>query len=377
MLLLLQHLENERLGPLDVKESSFPAVEFHWIYKSGIHIGFDADDDKLVYMVKIFDPKTTSTEDQLHLTKALQGLMDYARTVPPITTNKAQKLTRIRDLLRDEAQNAKSVINDFEDEDGKSIPSHHAERGDKSIGMMEPKGSMYGVGWHGSQEAGKNLVAYAHKRTRLAYKIACKLMDDNTLLFIQQFYAHEFSKLSPLAVHTMVKISERFRTPPFGQVSFDGNDRAFPFCPNLTMTIDDFSNLFHLDRDICEYVFGIWWAAEVIDFQSKAPSYTLPATDAHAKIKGGEFVWAEYLTGVDFQRCIGIVEIMWLGCMHFHATMSSISEDGYTRFGSSVQIGTGVTSGSMNASTHANPGSRIIDGEQRVKNVAEHFATRK
>jgi len=37
-------------------------------------------------------------------------------------------------------------------------------------------------------------------------------------------------------------------------------------------------------------------------------------------------------------RCGGLVDIVWRGNLHAHCTVQSTSDEGYTRFGTSIQV---------------------------------------
>ncbi|KAJ3761506.1 hypothetical protein EV360DRAFT_4260, partial [Lentinula raphanica] len=108
-----------------------------------------------------------------------------------------------------------------------------------------------------------------------------------------------------------------------------------PFANSLTITNRDFANYVHKDRVAIDIAFGFWWTA----FKPKKRGlWVISDNHDHNKIKGGEFLLAEYGVAVDFPRTEGLVEIFWRGHKDYHSTMSSNSPENVTRFGTSVQI---------------------------------------
>jgi len=53
---------------------------------------------------------------------------------------------------------------------------------------------------------------------------------------------------------------------------------------------------------------------------------------------GGHFIVPSYKLYVDFGRCNGVVDIIWLPKTDFHATLTSSIQEGFTHVGTSAQI---------------------------------------
>ncbi|KAJ3816682.1 hypothetical protein EV361DRAFT_759353, partial [Lentinula raphanica] len=115
----------------------------------------------------------------------------------------------------------------------------------------------------------------------------------------------------------------------------NGEETVTPFANSLTITNRDFANYVHKDRDAIDIAFGFWWTA----FKpNQRKPWMISDKHDHSNIKGGEFLLAEYAVAVDFPKTEGLVEIFWRGHKDYHSTMSSISPENVTRFGTSVQI---------------------------------------
>ncbi|KAJ7216905.1 hypothetical protein C8J57DRAFT_1598766 [Mycena rebaudengoi] len=108
----------------------------------------------------------------------------------------------------------------------------------------------------------------------------------------------------------------------------------------MTATMNQFGNRQHRDKDLAPLVFGLWFPAKQIG-AGKGPKrrqWGIRPDADHNKMSGGEFLWGAYGIGVDFQRASGLVDIFWRGQLDYHGTIDGTEPDGFTRFGTSVQI---------------------------------------
>lgn len=86
--------------------------------------------------------------------------------------------------------------------------------------------------------------------------------------------------------------------PSFGQAHYDGKTGLFHLGPNLTLTLQDFANLLHKDRDKSRWVSGVWWPAKKVQGQ-----YVIDRSPgAMRKVRGGQFIWPEFMIGIDFEK---------------------------------------------------------------------------
>lgn len=65
-------------------------------------------------------------------------------------------------------------------------------------------------------------------------------------------------------------------------------------------------------------------------------------------------------------RAQGLVEIYWRGKVDHHGTMFSTSQQGYTRFGTSVQITQKVVQGVEAWKKHGQDANRVVDVKDRL-----------
>lgn len=101
-----------------------------------------------------------------------------------------------------------------------------------------------------------------------------------------------------LSFETLDLFFHRHHVPSFSQLTLDGTSKERPFANSLTLTLADFANLQHRDRDFAPIVFGAWWTAKHKQFRD----FEFNMDHDHDKVKGGGFVWGDYKLGVDFER---------------------------------------------------------------------------
>lgn len=299
--------------------------------------------------------------------ETLQVVMDYCDSVYPITNN-AVWLYISYNFLADISQASRS-------------PAHGTRGGERGPTKTHPRGEMYGIGWHLSQEAGKTLVNYAPKdKDEVSMKTyvihlpglslvsLCSLPATSALL---QSYPRSLPCIATgfhvfflgvqmrckewrtgmLYLSYCVLLYTLFREAVLSLGdALDGTNVQRPFANSLTATKLGFCNFQHWDNDKAPIAFGMWWEAET---GQRGKKCRFPKDADHEKTVGGEFIWGAFGIGVDFQRFVfffqvdphsyyyrarGLVEIFWRGKVDFHGTLESSDEDGYTRFGTSIQI---------------------------------------
>ena len=105
--------------------------------------------------------------------------------------------------------------------------------------------------------------------------------------------------------------------PLLGQTQFINLEQnTIRFTYSLPYTVDDFSNTFHRDKDICSYAFGMW--APTYEQDGELAKLT---DDFHCE--GVHFIIPSYKWYVDFGRCDGVVEIISWAKTKYHATSQS------------------------------------------------------
>ncbi|KAJ7430674.1 hypothetical protein B0H11DRAFT_1707471 [Mycena galericulata] len=197
--------------------------------------------------------------------------------------------------------------------------------------MIKTHGVMYGVGWHGSQEANKSLVTYAPKKQDAESLATFRDLNDK-LPKVAALYRQGLACLFPGGATTIQNVADREGALSFAD-ALDGISVERPFANSLTATKLGFCNFQHSDHDFCPIAYGKWWGAKKVDGK-----WIFSRDADHSRTKGGEFMWGAYGVGVDFAN--GLVEIFWRGQLDYHGTLQSIDEQGFTRFGTSIQITT-------------------------------------
>ncbi|KAJ7082196.1 hypothetical protein B0H15DRAFT_785893 [Mycena belliarum] len=197
-----------------------------------------------------------------------------------------------------------------------------------------PRGIMYGLGWHLSQEQGKSLVNYAPK-DKAPKSLAVYMAQNAELPKVAALYRHGLSILFPGGADMLQGVADRDGVLSFAD-ALDGHSVERPFANSLTVTKCGFCNLQHCDKDHAPIAYGMWFEAKR---GVNGKQWSFDSTADHHKTKGGEFLWGAFKAGVDFERLTrGLVEIFWRGESDYHGTLNSVDNEGYTRFGSSIQI---------------------------------------
>ncbi|KAF6742478.1 hypothetical protein DFP72DRAFT_830463, partial [Ephemerocybe angulata] len=194
-------------------------------------------------------------------------------------------------------------------------------------------GTMFAIGWHASMEAGKTLVSYATNKTLAAKERLEELLPQ--LHDVAQLYREGLCTLFPGAYMQMREEATVRDIADWSDLVFDGTDVKCPFANALVVTNNDFCNFLHRDRDEIEVAYGMWWTAR---FDAELNTWLFDSDVDHKDVEGGQFLWGEYGTMVDFERSSGLVDIFWRGKKDRHSTMQSTSPRDLARFGTSVQI---------------------------------------
>ncbi|KAJ7849129.1 hypothetical protein B0H14DRAFT_2356345, partial [Mycena olivaceomarginata] len=194
-------------------------------------------------------------------------------------------------------------------------------------------GTMFGMGWHLSQEQRKMLVTYAPKR-KDEKNLATYEELNAKLPQVAELYQHGLACIFPGAVTEMQDVSDWEGVLSFAD-TLDGGSPQQPFTNSLTATKQGFCNFQHCDLDFTPIVYGKWWEAQQINGD---PRWVFTAEADHSKTQGGEFLWGAYGIGVDFARAHGLVEIFWRGQLDYHGILNSTDQLGFTHFGTSIQV---------------------------------------
>ncbi|KAF7296617.1 Polyketide synthase PksM [Mycena chlorophos] len=254
-----------------------------------------------------------------------------AESVLPLHPSFHAELTPIEES-DDEYDQEVDNGHDLEPDDEEARPRHGV---DAVVENFQRLGEMNGIGWHLGQEKGKRLVSYAFAKKDQATRERVKELIPR-LPALASLYRERLLSLFPAVGEGLQHFADQHSVASVGDV-FDGTSPQRPWANSLTVTKRCFANYQHRDFDLIDIAFGLWWAGKQVEVNGET-RWRITDEGDHEKIEGGEFIWAEYGIGVDFARCSGLVEIYWRGKLDFHGTMQSTDNDGFTRFGTSVQI---------------------------------------
>ncbi|QRV99252.1 hypothetical protein RhiJN_27271 [Ceratobasidium sp. AG-Ba] len=141
---------------------------------------------------------------------------------------------------------------------------------------------------------------------------------------VASFMEGRYQGLCPAAREHSLEWMEEFDMPEYGQIKviIDPTDpehqrKKTVSGSNVTVTRFDFSNAFHCDKDA---------SLSLVDDEKSRSAVT-----------GGQFALPELKLAVDFGQCTGLVDMMWRGSQDLHATIRSQTQEGYMRFGTSIQ----------------------------------------
>jgi hypothetical protein len=104
------------------------------------------------------------------------------------------------------------------------------------------------------------------------------------------------------------------------------------FASNLTITLNDFHNIFHCDKDYNSYSYDIWALAFLES--SDLASQEIDKFES----KSGKFIIGPYGICIDFNGCDGVTEIIWMAKTDEHRTFPSKTKMPFIRIDIFVQI---------------------------------------
>lgn len=164
------------------------------------------------------------------------------------------------------------------------------------------------------------------------------------LPYINHFLAERFSSLSLGAFESNAERAAKCHSPSWASKSFFGSPNGRVFASNLVVTRDEFVNAEHKDNDHSGYAFGLFSLIK----RDTGKLYHRGRTSKHGYVKGARFVFSDYNVEVNFDKCDGVVEMVWATDINHYSTSSkTYNEDDervqpekadITRFGCSCQI---------------------------------------
>ncbi|KAG9099043.1 hypothetical protein FS749_002240 [Ceratobasidium sp. UAMH 11750] len=103
-----------------------------------------------------------------------------------------------------------------------------------------------------------------------------------------------------------------------------------------------YSNRVHRDRDVSDYAYGAWLTTRRPQRKRKrndqADHGTIVTDPADIKCRGGQFFFPQYGIAIDFNKCGGPAFVTWGAPTEWHATAITEVEEGYDRWGCSLQV---------------------------------------
>lgn len=91
--------------------------------------------------------------------------------------------------------------------------------------------------------------------------------------------------------------------PSFSQLVIDNDTPLIAFANSLTLTLHDFTNYIHRDRDNLPVAYG-WWFMGNVEKKGNSRVYSLDRMGDHSRVRGGPFLIPEYAVGIDFERYV-------------------------------------------------------------------------
>ncbi|THU98009.1 hypothetical protein K435DRAFT_965135 [Dendrothele bispora CBS 962.96] len=343
----VKSLQVKKNQPVSSSDPEFPYRETLWIHEPGWHYGpWDT-----------LDPVTLK-----EYKNSIETMMAASCCTPSINNNGSQNL-KLEDRIS-----------------GARIMAPLGETLTKSTSIHAKNGSMHALGWHTTVgEKNKDIVYYTVKSSsnRIVEKFSGLLPG---LEQVQDSYSQGLSSLLPSAHHKMMNEAIRLDSPSFAclHLFYDTADPSGGICnmnfPNsLTITRSNFSNFSHRDSDATDIAYGWWWAAQLLDQND----WVLDDEVDHDLIEGGEFLIADFHTGVQFAKCKGLVEIFWRGEVDEHCTLQSSSPSHVTRFGTSIQITAKGVRAVERWKKAGGSQDRVTTAQERIDNAVLRLQKRK
>ncbi|KZV78969.1 hypothetical protein EXIGLDRAFT_782989 [Exidia glandulosa HHB12029] len=231
-------------------------------------------------------------------------------------------------------------------------------------------GYMYAIGWRRGYETLVRLGLYkpamyasmAEDKMRQVFENFIRVHEE--LPDIADIYRRRFNTLAPLLLKHNESNFKGSNIPSLSNVYDTTLRTGYLAASNLTITMRDFYNMFHTDRDSTTYTYGIW-----IHTYEDGSGLVERDEDVVKGITGGEFFLSEWKTAIRFQRA-ALYEIIWRGPCDLHGTAPSTTKGNVLRWGSSVQVASSLEQAA--ATLAAGPSSLIAGLDDRIHD-AEHL----
>ncbi|THU96436.1 hypothetical protein K435DRAFT_797326 [Dendrothele bispora CBS 962.96] len=338
---LLKNLEITKLSPLCSSDEDFPKQNITYISEPGLHVGFCLTTLDIRFQVRITSLKDLKPELYTQFNDVSQILMDYTSVVPKITNNGAGSLKK------------------------RTLKSHEKE---VTPAANKRYGQMHAAGWHGTRgEPNADISYYAPSQSSKGEQQAKLIAKYEELVLkmpqVHDAYAAGLQRLYPMGYAKMENFAAQNEMPSFAHIKVPDTEDTYraAIANSITITLRDFANYQHQDKDAVPVVYGWWWVA----VQNGEEWVVDPKFD-HKDVEGGEFLFGEYGFAVDFERTSGLVEIMWRGCHDQHGTMKSTSPANVTRFGTSIQLTSSAVAGLKRWKERGSSSTRIKNVFDRV-----------
>ncbi|KAG8699069.1 hypothetical protein FRC08_005520 [Ceratobasidium sp. 394] len=192
-------------------------------------------------------------------------------------------------------------------------------------------GLMFAEGWRAGYEVLHRLGLYVLRRSGngTPEEYARFILDMERA---SNIYAKRYQALAPRQHLESRNFMEESDLPRFGTSEVDDQGAPEAFGSNLTVTWGDFWNVYHCDNDTSPRAAGLWLNTDDHGNLIWDPKRIREA------VQGGLFAFPEYKLAIDFGACPGVVDVMWSSVTDLHATTPSITEPGFRRIGSSIQV---------------------------------------
>ncbi|KAG8731637.1 hypothetical protein FRC11_003139 [Ceratobasidium sp. 423] len=191
-------------------------------------------------------------------------------------------------------------------------------------------GIMFAEGWRKAYEALFSLGLYKLARNGIGKpeEYAQFLMDMERASSI---YACRYKRLAPGEYLRSLNFMEESCVPRFGCLEPE-TENPTSFGSNLTVTWGDFRNKYHYDNDASPRAAGSWFVV------TDDGDLVMDPEEIRRAVEGGYFALPSFKFAVDFSACPGVIDLMWSSMDDLHATSQSITQKGYRRIGSSIQV---------------------------------------
>ncbi|KAI5789164.1 hypothetical protein EDC01DRAFT_631210 [Geopyxis carbonaria] len=224
-------------------------------------------------------------------------------------------ITEFQDMNHDLHQDFSRVFKYFHEDKKFNSPetSNGAHRGGG--------GKMRCLGWRTQYRADEAFGHYVPEdKIRNPTRCAEWLQHTSGESIYMEYMLIAFYRLAPGILQSQQAQFKELGVPGLGDMYHEDNDNSeypFLYCSNLAYTCDGFVNKAHRDQDVSTYTHGI---------------------SAFVDTTTGQMASSDYALLIDYSKINGVVEQIWQGPHHIHATVEGTVADGYTRYGSSTQI---------------------------------------